>query len=215
VSGQLDFYSIDHFSKMKNLKTLNEARHIAEKLLDQAKENEPNITADLQNIALEVSAKIVGLENKFKTIESLTQKLMATANLNSQTIVEASETVNDALRYTFILAVENYVIFFEQTIEILWQSGYYIPENRIWNAWKNIGGKFDKGYRGINISVISSQKQIFELQFHTDKSYELKAEMHNLYKESRKKETSIERRREIKRISIEEAEKIKIPDGVK
>ena len=200
---------------MKNLKTLNKARQIAEDLLNQAKANEPNITADLQNIALKVSAKIVGLENKFKTIESLTHKLMTTAHLNLQTIVEASETINDALRYTFILSVENYVDFFEQTIEILWQNGYYVPENRIWNAWKNIGGKFDKGYRGINISVISSQKQVFELQFHTDKSYELKTEMHNLYKESRKKETSIERRREIKQMSIKEAEKIQIPDGVK
>ena len=200
---------------MKNLNTPNKARQIAEDLLNQAKENEPNITADLQNIALGLSTKIVGLENKFKTIQSLTQKLMATTNFNSQTIVEAGETLNDALRYTFILAVENYVDSFQQTIAILWANGYYIPENRIWNAWKNIGGKFDKGYRGINISVVSSQKQIFELQFHTDESYKLKAEMHNLYKESRKRETSIERRREIKRISIEEAEKIKIPDGVK
>lgn len=200
---------------MKNLKTLNQARHTAEELLNQAKENEPKITADLQNIASKISAKIAGLENKFKTIDSLTQKLTVTANLNFQTIVEASETINDALRYTFILLVEDYVNCFEQTIEILRQSNYDIPDNRIWNAWKNIGGKFDKGYRGINISVIYSQKQTFELQFHTDESYELKTEMHDLYKKSRKKETSVERRREIKRISLEKAGKIQIPDGIK
>lgn len=169
----------------------------------------------MQIIGAEISAKMIGLENKFKTEESLARKLFDIADISSQTIETVGETINDVLRYTFILSVENYSDIFQQAIEMLWKNGYYVPENRIWNAWKNIGKKIDKGYRGINITVISSQKQIFELQFHTVESYQLKSEMHDLYKESRKKETSMERRKEIKQIFVKAAGKIQIPDGVR
>ncbi|MDQ3180889.1 MAG: hypothetical protein M3Q33_10255, partial [Acidobacteriota bacterium] len=77
-----------------------EARGLAKKLLAQAEENEPKITADLQTIAWEVSAQMVGLENKFKSEESLTRKLVDTANANSQTLEEVAEIINDALRFT-------------------------------------------------------------------------------------------------------------------
>lgn len=192
-----------------------EARRLAQKLLAEAGENEPQITADLQKIASEISAEIIGLENRLKLQESLTQKIIDMANLRSQSFEDAAETINDSLRYTFIFAVKNYAESFHKTIELLWETGFYVPEKRIWNAWKNVGGTFDKGYRGINITVISSQKQNFEIQFHTDESYKLKSKIHDLYKESRQKQTSTQRRKEIKRIAIAEARKIKIPDGVK
>ena len=59
--------------------------------------------------------------------------------------------------------------------ETLWknlrQQNYVIHKELIWNAWKNIGTSFDKGYRGINSTVISSHSQIFELQFHTAEKF--------------------------------------------
>lgn len=56
---------------MENFRIRKEARRLAEELLTQARENELKITADLQKIASEVDAKIISLENRFKTEESL------------------------------------------------------------------------------------------------------------------------------------------------
>lgn len=121
---------------MKNLE--NEIREEAElttqKLLKQAKINEPKITEDLRKITFEVSAEIVGLENKFKSKKSLTEKVVYQAikyfqyRLNrefSETkIIETTvsgliKQQNDVLRYTFILPFEKYTFGFRQTLEKL------------------------------------------------------------------------------------------------
>lgn len=206
VSGQLDYYLIDHyFYKMKNL---------AKNLLSQAVENEPKITEDLQNIAEKISAEMVSLENRFKSEESLTRKMIDAAKINSQSYKDISDTINDVLRYTFILSFENYTDSFQKTIEMLWKVGYYIPEKRIWNAWKTAGKRFDKGYRGINITVISSQNQKFELQFHTEESFGLKTKTHFLYKKLRNKKFSRKHKSVIIGKLREFAKDVKRPKGI-
>ena len=148
---------------IESFTTNKEARRLAKKLLAQAKENEPRITADLQTIAQEVSAEIVGLENRFKSEMSFIRKLIDAAGDDLPKLQRKSKGVNDVLRYTFILPFDVYAKGFRQTIETLREIGYKIPDNRIWNAWENIETQYDKGYRGINITIISSQRQKFEL----------------------------------------------------
>ena len=205
------------------------AQH-AKNLLKQAVKNEPNITEDLQKIALEVAAEIVGLEHKFKTEDSLTKKLAknsqkslqylsAKHNLKPQTIGKTvsrlAQQNNDALRYTFLLPIETYTFDFKQTLTKLKEMNYEIPIKDIWNAWKNIGTIFDKGYRGINVTIISSQGQIFELQFHTKESFRLKMKIHKLYKTAVLPKISAEKKEKIVRIMIELAKNISVPKGVK
>lgn len=190
------------------------ARRLAQKLLAEAVENEPQITVDLQKIASELSAEMVGLENRFKTEKSLTRKILDTAIPNSEPLEQVAENINDALRYTFILPSEIYAKKFNQTIEILKESDYQIPKERIWNAWRTAGKIFDKGYRGINITVISSKSQIFELQFHTAESYKLKTETHFLYKALKNKKVSEKRQMEIIEMLRKKAENVKRPEGV-
>ena len=191
-----------------------EAQKTAHELLRHAKENEPQITEILKQIAMEISAKTVGLENKFKTEESLIRKLVSKANFNLESVRKVAENTNDVLRYTFILPFETYAKNFRLTIEMLQNSGYHIPQNRIWNAWQTAGKRFDKGYRGINITVISSQNQKFEIQFHTADSYRLKNETHYLYEELRKPEISKERQVKLIEELRNAAKDIKRPDGV-
>ena len=199
-------------------------------MLERARGNEPQITADLQQIARDVSAEMAGLENKFKAEESLTRKIAEGSVKNIRKLFESgyplessieesvkirAERNNDALRYTFIFQFEKYVFGVKQSLQKLKQTGFEVSESKIWNAWKNIGMPFDKGYRGINITIISSRKQIFELQFHTGASYKLKTETHFLYEELRLLETSDERKDEIIRKLIETAQAVKVPKGVK
>jgi len=199
---------------MKYLKTLNQARQIAEQLLDQAGKNEPNITADLQTIAQEVLAELVGLGNRFKSEESLIRKLVDYVGDDFRKLERKAETVNDVLRYTFVLPLESYAEKLLEALKRLPELGYRIPENRIWNAWQTIGESFDKGYRGINITVISSKNQKFELQFHTEESFRLKTETHYLYEELRRKDISRERKTELIEKCINTAENVQRPKGV-
>ncbi len=197
------------------IKSYRTAQILAQKLLDEARESEPQITNDLEKIALEVSAEMVGLENKFKSEISLIRKLVGMTQTDSAEIAQIVEKFNDALRYTFILPFEIYMKSFRKTLEKLQDKGYEIPENKIWNAWKNIQTKFDRGYRGINITIISSRNQKFELQFHTAESFDFKTETHRFYEESRNIETSRKRKREIADILVKAAEKIAVPEGVR
>ena len=199
---------------MKNPALIKEARQFAVKLLWQASENEPQITADLQNIAREIFAEMIGLENKFKSKESLTRKLIDKSYGNIRQMPKKAKIINDALRYTFILPIETYAENLHQTIEELRNFGYRVPEHKVWNAWQTVGSGIDRGYRGVNITVISSQNQKFELQFHTEESFNLKEETHIFYEELRDRNTSS--KREIKLIDVlkEAAAHIKRPDGV-
>ena len=160
-------------------KIAQKAAQYAKNLRTQAVKNEPNITEDLQKIASEVAAEMIDLEHKFKTEDSLTKKLVCRAikvfkyelkqDVSNEiaireTFSELVENQNDVLRYTFILPFEKYVFGFRNSLEKLKRRNYEIPEDLLWNAWKNIGTSFDKGYRGINIRIFSSQAQKFELQ---------------------------------------------------
>ena len=190
------------------------AQLLAQKLLAEAQNNEPQITADLQIIASKISAEMVGLENKFKAESSLARKLVDRATVNSKPVQKISKNLNDVLRYTFVLPFEVYSEALGQTIELLQNSGYEVPQKRIWNAWQTVGMRFDRGYRGVNITVISSQNQMFELQFHTEASFRLKAETHSLYEELREFGISKQRETELIEKLKEAARGLERPKGV-
>ena len=211
-------------------KIRQKAAQYAKVLLKRAHAHEPGITADLQKTALEVAAEMIGLEHKFKSEESLTRKIAENSIRNvrklleleyflEEAIAETIETkardINDYLRYTFVFSDENYVFGFKSSLQKLKQNNFTVPENKIWNAWKNIGTLFDKGYRGINITIFSSQGQIFELQFHTEASFKLKTETHFFYEELRIRKTARERKNEIVQKLLKVAQAVSVPKGVK
>ena len=205
---------------MDNLTLPRKARRLAKELLKQAKENEPPITADLQNLAREISAEMVGLENKFKSEVSLIRKLLLLAGKDKtrqsfeQKLEKFARLNNDSLRYTFILQSDEYAKGFQNAVEKLKHNGFIISSNRIWNAWENAETAKDTGYRGINITIISSQNQRFELQFHTAESFRLKTETHHFYEELRDLKTSDERRKEIIAEMLKLAKEVKCPEGI-
>jgi hypothetical protein len=196
------------------IKSYQTAQILALELLDQARENEPQITVELKKIAQQVSAKIVGLGNKFKMEESLIRKLIDKSYGNVRKLPKKAETINDVLRYTFVLPIKVYANAVRQTVEKLSDSGYQVPEHKIWNAWQIVGSEKDRGYRGINCTVISSNGQKFELQFHTGDSFVLKTQTHYLYVELRDRKISGKRETELINILREMAGSIKRPEGI-
>ena len=159
-----------------------------------------------------MKAKIVGLENRFKTKESLARKLTDYSITRNISLEKVATRTNDVLRYTFLFSLENYRQDYDSALKLLLEKGYEIQ--KVWNAWSNEGKPKDAGYRGINATIISSKNQKFEIQFHTEESFRLKTETHGLYEERRNPNIRKERDAEILQIMQELAAKIERPKGI-
>lgn len=194
------------------LKPSPKIKRLARKLLAEASKNEPHITKDIEEIASNLKAEIVGLEDKFKTETSLARKLGENLKPHGISLEQRASQINDALRYTIIFSPESYQNNYLTGLSELEKKGCKIQ--KIWNAWNNRDKPTDTGYRGINVTIISSQNQKFELQFHTAESFRIKTETHGLYEERRNPNTTRERKAEILEIMRKLAAKIERPKGI-
>ena len=69
-------------------------------------------------------------------------------------------------------------------------------------------------YRGINTLVRAPDGYVFELQYHTPQSLEIKEINHKLYEEQRLASTSIARKLVLKKQMRDNARKIEMPIGI-
>lgn len=196
---------------MPKSKQMN-AFQFAKQLLEKAKQNEPIITQDLLKIASLINIKIVGLENRFKSEDSLVRKLSDYVMEKGLPIKVVAKRNNDVLRYTYLLSENDYGTEFESLQKYLELAGYRI--SKIFNAWSLAETEADIGYRGLNLTVISSLKQRFELQLHTVESFVLKTETHSFYEEFRSPQTPRHRKTEIVEMMIKKASQLKKPKGI-
>lgn len=161
-----------------------QVKQVGEKLIKKANSIEKPITNALLETSKELGAKMEGLEFKFKGLDSLTRKIKGKIWENEKTLEEASNDIKDVLRYTMILDENNFVDGFEKTKENLAKMGYNIY--RIKNTFQD-----GESYKGLNTNVKDSQGNIFELQFHTQKSFDLKmGPLHKMYEEQRELDAS-------------------------
>ncbi len=179
-------------------KRIDESSRFASQLLRKAKKAEPKISKDIRSIGKSIGAKNPGFEDRFKTQESLARKLREKSAIQSTVRFTTTEDIarvnNDTLRYTYQLKNADYWKGIAEAKRQLRDAGYQI--GRMWNAWDT--SRIDTGYRGVNLTIKSSQGQIFELQFHTEASLKLSKDSHRLYEEERNLKTTGKRRAEIR-----------------
>lgn len=187
------------------------SNRLAQALLAKAKKHEPNITKDLRRIAALSNAEMIGLEDRFKSKESLVRKLHDKSASTKIPIEKIAKRNNDTLRYTFLFSDDNYAQGLASVKKHFEKENYQIA--KIFNAWELEGTAADTGYRGLNLTIISSQKQKFELQLHTLESFKLKGETHGLYEEFRNPKTSEARKVEITNFNLKKVLKLKRPKG--
>lgn len=179
----------------------------ADGLLERAASIEPVITGDLQRMAAAVQARMAGLDYRFKGRESLIRKIESKTWRRDVTPARAAANITDVLRYTVLLDGESFVSQYWQLQEQLAASGY--QTNKVSNTWRK-----NAVYKGINTTIIKNG-QVFELQFHTEQSFNLKNnELHKLYEEAREISTSTERRAELQRQMVELSRQIPTPPGI-
>ena len=188
-------------------------------LLEIASKNEPHITEDLMVIAKENTSALVGLENRFKSENSLYRKLNDRLSIQdfssfrfAEVLDDFAKNINDILRYTMDFKFESYTSDCLKTLQMLEEKNYQIK--KIWNAWLTFQTRLDLGYRGVNTTLINPRRQIFELQFHTSESYTAKEANHFLYEQMRLQTTNKESRKRLRQTQIENVANLKFPQNI-
>lgn len=137
-------------------------------------ENEPTITKTMQEVAQRNDAELQCLERRIKTPSSTYGKMH---ERDDQTDIK---DMNDIIRYTEIYPADKLAEGTKDSLEDLKSKGYEVE--RVRNTWDEENAT----YRGINAVLRDPKGQTFELQFHTQESFDLKnGELHALYEERR------------------------------
>lgn len=181
--------------------------HEARKLLISAKHAEPTITNLLKRITPD-SASLVGLKYKIKSQESLERKLLTICRELKKSPHLISGQLKDVLRYTYVLNSETFARDFFEVRELLELYGY----NMI-NV-KNTLKISRTSYRGVNTFISSPYGQIFEVQFHTPESLDIKEKIHRTYEEYRLLDKSSKQAMALEKEMIKISSRIKTPKGI-
>ena len=109
----------------------------------------------------------------------MARKIILDADEKEIDLLLASTKITDILRYTILSDEISFVDKYFSCLEKLKENGYNLI--RVKNTFKD-----DVVYKGIN-TLIKKDDLVFELQFHTEKSIEVKENgLHILYEEQRK-----------------------------
>lgn len=136
---------------------------------------EPAITADVRRISSSINAPLLGENKRRKTIESATQKRNRLIGIKDKSVM------NDIIRFTNEVDINSFGKDVNKALKAYEEAGYTIAQVK--NFWKK-----PWAYKGINVTLADKNGRLFEVQFHTKNSFEVKdsKEMHGLYEEQRK-----------------------------
>ena len=181
---------------------------LADAMEKKAAAAEPQVTALLQSMESE-KASLTGLEHRLKSTESLERKILLNAHDMEVTPAEAAANINDVLRYTYLIGDADYTAGTKQIIDTLLAAGYQLV------TFKNYWANETTDYEGINTWFRTPEGVIFELQFHTPVSYDVKDKGHVYYEIMRDEHSTPEEKAEAERKEKELFALIPFPEGVK
>lgn len=197
------------FIKEKTTKeNLLNAQKQAEKLISIAKEKDIVITKDLQNIIDKTNGRLAGLDYRIKSTDSLVRKLIDKSEAKGISVDEYASKITDILRYTNVSTTKNFTGDYYSIIDNLIKKSYNIVEVT------NTLGDINASYRGINCLVSDKDGYIFELQFHTEESLNIKEVNYKLYEELRLKTTNKARQLELYKEMQKKSTEIPMPPDI-
>ena len=181
---------------------------IADRLIDKAKKNENLTTKDLVASCSKTLGSLEGLDYRIKSKESTIRKLDEKSKRKNVSIEDYSNNVSDILRYTFCSEANNLVKGFFEMKSDLENKGYNIIEIN------NTFSISNTAYKGINTLVRNPNGYIFELQFHTYQSLQIKEKNHKLYEKTRLESTPREEKKKLIKKMIENSKKVIAPNKI-
>ena len=181
----------------------------AQKVLDAAASHEVETTKLLKSLESD-DARLSGLEYRLKGKESLRRKIEADAMGDKITHKEASERIADALRYTYVIPSSKFGEVFQTVRASMAEKGYDIGAVKNTLQFENVP------YRGVNTRASTPDGYIFELQFHTPESLDVKERLnHPLYEKARLLETPEDEKAALYAQMASNANSIPMPEGIK
>lgn len=181
------------------------ARFYSEQLLSKISKAEPKITSDMQRIAGE--NKLAGLEFRKKTSESLARKITTDSQAENISLSKAASKINDALRYTTIFDSDTFTKEYLKMKQKLIAEGYQVV--KVKNTWL-----IDGPYKGVN-TVVEKDGINFEMQYHTQESFDLKnGPLHELYEKRRLSSTTKAERHKLDAEMVKLSKTLKVPKNI-
>jgi hypothetical protein len=173
-------WTMDEYGQTLKLeKGPNEA---VDRFYETSKAAEKKITPKLNDLVEDLrpqfpSARLEGLANSVKGIDSLKRKVVGMLK-SEQPIGEVLQDINDAVRYTMVVDDAAYTAGVLKGIERLEAAGFEKVEVK--NSWNK--NKYESKYVGVNSTWRDPETgQLFEFQFHTEKSLAAKSFEHPWY----------------------------------
>lgn len=165
-----------------------EQNHAVEEFVDHAERAEKVITPQIRTVAAWSGAELVGLNHRLKSEDSLKRKVATKLKYDAgQSVYDALEDINDAVRYTFQWSDDEYT---DGTRKAATTLAAWRHESVRWsNTWKN-----RTSYKAVNSAWrdgLTGHK--YEIQFHTPASHDAAVRTHPLYEEQRLPSTAPER----------------------
>ena len=178
-----------------------------DKLVEKSQKIEPTITADINKIATKAGGKLVGLENRLKSPSSIKRKIEAeVADGFSKSL--SLNKIRDAIRYTTVFKENDFVTRYKAMQYLLAIEGYKTIVVK--NTWKN-----DSVYKGVNTFIQNEDGDVFEMQYHTQQSFDVKnGLLHKLYEKFRDPKTPLHEKEKLLLEMRKLSSKIKVPEGV-
>ena len=150
---------------------------LAEGLLERYGEAEPALTAMIQGIVEGQGGSMAGLNFRLKSVDSLARKITDDAKTFGFSETIAANRITDVSRYTAIFDTENLFKNAESIRLEMVRNGYELIKIR------NLFGK-EGNYQGLHFNF-KKDGLGFELQFHTQQSFEIKMINHYDYEVNR------------------------------
>jgi hypothetical protein len=171
----------------------------SKKVYQKAVLKEPKITRDISKTIQRNGCKVYGLNNRLKTESSIKRKLLL------------GKDIKDAIRYTAILPDGDFVKRYNSIKNDLEKQGY--KETKC----KNYFEQYRQGkvkHKGIQCNYSTPDGYIFELQYHTNASQDVKNKKVPLYEEARNPKTSAKRKIQLESQMSLLADTIKDPKNI-
>lgn len=179
-NGKFGFRPTPNLAAPHPAATTNPAA-VAKTRVLKAKKAEPALTSYTGKLAKKHGGKQEGLDFRLKTEKSLARKIGndVREGKGSVTPQEVADRMFDVNRYTTIFPPEKYAAGSQATLDAMRADGHTL---RVKNFWNNP----DNPYQGVNVQAIAPDGTPWELQFHTDVSFDVKEhQSHAVYEKLR------------------------------
>jgi hypothetical protein len=168
---------------------------------------EKTVTPAMRRIeAKDPDRTLVGLEHRLKGRQRIEEKVTHDEQKKGLSPAQAFADMKDAIRYTFQYPEDKYTAGVQADARRLKDEGAEYVDSR--NTWTSAQ------YKGINSWWREGDSgQLFEVQFHTQASFDAKQETHAAYERLRKLPADVEEVRNLREYQREVNAKIPIPPG--